>query len=67
MFIQMLNRGRERGPTSLHISSSQSSLLAPFGPSQRKLSDCCDNRFIVKIALHYGALTGYGRYTSTCD
>jgi hypothetical protein len=31
------------------------------------LSDCCDNRFIVKIALHYPALTGYGRYTSTCD
>jgi hypothetical protein len=31
------------------------------------LSYCCDNRFIAKIALHYPALTGYGRYTSTCD
>jgi hypothetical protein len=31
------------------------------------LSDCCDNRFIAKIALHYPALTGYRRYTSTCD
>jgi hypothetical protein len=41
--------------------------FAAFSEWLRSLSYCCDNRFMAKIALHYPALTGYGRYTSTCD
>ena len=44
-----------------------SGILAIVRGSDVGQSYCSDNRFIVKIALHYPDLTGYGRYTSTCD
>jgi len=48
-------------------STSGGGILGIIRGSDVGYSYCSDNRFIVKIALHYPDLTGYGRYTSTCD